>query len=252
MVGRAAEIAQARDIEIEVGVPDDRALVERLRCLVELEAAAFDDEHGERAASELARDGDPGSAGADDAEIGIERSAVGDLAKVEKHRAARSSGERDHGTEARLGSRQHPAVDDDSIRAAKIFLYASPQQRGRDLRSVPDRLQCAAEHRTHRQKSRSVRVVRQHRKITASDPLGARPVTEQRVEIHRHGPARPQWQSHGEASEQCTNCAVEEAASGYSAGDRDSHISRATLEGWRVIGGQEAFCPLALGPASTA
>jgi hypothetical protein len=78
-----------------------------------------------------------------------------------------------------------------------------PAAAAANLRSVPDRLQCPAEHRTHRQ-SRDPSVSRQHREITASDPLGARPVTEQRVEIHRHGPASRSGEGTA-ASEQRTN-----------------------------------------------
>ena len=85
MVGRAAEEAQPRGIEIEIGQADVRALVKLLDPLLELEPAALEHADLEPAAGERARERDPGGAGADDRKIALQKVPVIELARIAQH-----------------------------------------------------------------------------------------------------------------------------------------------------------------------
>ncbi len=69
MVGRAAELAHPGGVEVPVGLADAAPAVEVLALLLELEAAALQDDDPRGAAAERQRQSNPGRAGAADAEI---------------------------------------------------------------------------------------------------------------------------------------------------------------------------------------
>ena len=88
MVGRAAEIAKPGGVE-RIGHADAFAVVERLRIGFEIEPAAFDECDGNAAADQLARNGDPCRARADNGKVGVDGGAVRHLPPVNEHLVVR-------------------------------------------------------------------------------------------------------------------------------------------------------------------
>ncbi len=84
MVGGAAEITQPR---FRQGIFDGAALafIERLGIRFELQAAALDQGDVTPAVAELARQRDPGGAGADDGDVGLDHRALGQGSSVDEH-----------------------------------------------------------------------------------------------------------------------------------------------------------------------
>ena len=94
VVGGAAEVAEARRVEPQVdggvdGEADAPAPVERLGVVVEVEAAALEQEHGVSRVCQRAGERDACRAGADDAHVGGHGRARRNLAGVEQHPATR-------------------------------------------------------------------------------------------------------------------------------------------------------------------
>ena len=83
MIGRAAEVAQARAF-LEVGASGYFQIVQGFDVVVVLQAAAFEQQDFPAGIGKLAGDGDPGRPAANDTKVAVEFSAIGNLAAVEK------------------------------------------------------------------------------------------------------------------------------------------------------------------------
>ena len=77
------------DLERLVGHADHSAFVERLRIGIGFEIAAFDKQHLVRGAGELERQGDSGSAGADDDQFGLELLSRIQTVQIREHQPRR-------------------------------------------------------------------------------------------------------------------------------------------------------------------
>jgi hypothetical protein len=114
VVRRSAEEAQATDLDSGLGQADILAGIERLRFGFEIEAAAFHQADGETGAGEFAGEGDPGGAGADEAEIGGDRRAFADIAKIFDHAGSVMSAMRAHSRASHRVTTQPPTISTSS------------------------------------------------------------------------------------------------------------------------------------------
>ena len=89
MVGAAAEKAQPRNIEIEVGIADHLALVEILRFIAVVIAAGLEDDRRDASFAEHMGDRDAGRAGPDDADARRKAGRPKRFDAFENHRASR-------------------------------------------------------------------------------------------------------------------------------------------------------------------
>ena len=85
VIGRATEISQPRGGKDGIRPAHIQRAGQRMGRLVELLAATFEQNYPRFVACQRLSDGDPCGAGADDADLGFEALALGDLASVDEH-----------------------------------------------------------------------------------------------------------------------------------------------------------------------